>query len=111
MNIFKSMLILGAIALSATAAETYKVSLPEPTIVAGRELKPGDYRVEVDGGRAVIKDGKKTVAESPVKVETANEKFAATKVRYDNGGGKYNLQEIRIGGTSTKLVFAGEAAN
>ena len=112
MNISKLTLMFATLAVAAaSAAETYKVSLPEPTIVAGKELKAGDYKVEVEGDRAVIKDGKKSVAESPVKVETGSEKFLTTKVRYDNGNGKYNLQEIHVGGTKTKLVFAGTAAN
>ena len=112
MNISKLMLTFGTLALAvASAADTYKVSLHETTVLAGKQIKPGDYKIEVNGDRAVIKDGKKDVAESTVKVETGNEKFQATRVRYDNGDGKYHLREIHLGGTHTKLVFAGEAAN
>jgi hypothetical protein len=40
-----------------------------------------------------------------VKVEKAENKFKSTSVRYTNGDGKLTVQEIRLGGTSTRLVF------
>ena len=41
----------------------------------------------------------------PVKVETADNKFSSTSVRYMNGDGKFKVQEIRVGNSKTKLVF------
>jgi hypothetical protein len=111
MNPTKLMLAFGTLALAVvSAADTYRVSLHETTLLSGKQIKPGDYKIEVNGGRAVIKDGKKELAESPVRVETGSEKFSATRIRYDNGDGKYHLREIHLGGTNTKLVFAGESA-
>ena len=44
--------------------------------------------------------------ESTVKVEEGDTKFDTTAVRYVNSAdGKIRIQEIRIGGTKTKLVF------
>jgi hypothetical protein len=88
----------------ASAASTYKVTLFQPSIVNGTELKPGDYKIELKDNTAVISKGKQSV-EAPVKTETGESKFSSTSVRYHNGDGKYRLQEIRIGGTNTKLVF------
>ena len=68
------------------------------------ELKPGQYKLTLQDNKAVITSGKTSV-EATVKAETADSKFNATTVRYQNGDGKYRLQEIRLGGTSTKLVF------
>ena len=70
----------------------------------GTELKPGVYKVELKDNKAVISRGKQSV-ETPVTAETADSKFSSTSVRYHNGDGKYRLQEIRIGGTNTKLIF------
>ena len=47
----------------------------------------------------------KTAVETSVKVETADQKFNATSVRYANTEGKYSIQEIRLGGTRTRLVL------
>jgi hypothetical protein len=88
----------------ASAADTYRVTLFQPSVVAGKELKPGDYKVTVDGNKAVIRAGKEQV-ESQVKVESTENKFNATSVRYSNGDGKFKVQEIRLGNTKTKLVF------
>lgn len=103
-------IILGLATLAlALSAETHRVTLFQNTTVNGKELKPGDYKVEVKDSKAVISRGKESV-ESAVRVETTDAKFGATSVRYINGDGKSNLQEIRLGGTKTKLVF-GEATN
>jgi hypothetical protein len=89
----------------ASAASSYKITLHQPTLVAGKELKPGVYKLEVNESTAKLSQGKQTV-ETPVKMETADTKFRDTSVRYRNGDGKYRVEEIRIGGTSTRLVFA-----
>ena len=87
-----------------SAASTYKVTLFQPSLVNGTELQPGEYKVEVKDNKAIISKGKQSV-EASVKTEAAESKFSSTSVRYENGDGKYRLQEIRIGGTNTKLIF------
>jgi hypothetical protein len=105
MKMSKLMLSFGTLALAiASAASSYHFSIFEPSFVAGQELKPGDYKIEVNGDKAMIKAGKQTV-EAAVKVEDGTEKFSETSVRYANNNGKMTVQEIRLGGTHTKLVF------
>jgi hypothetical protein len=105
MSLSRFILSFGTLALAlASAASSYKLTLFQPSMVGNTELKPGEYKLDVNGERATIKDGKSSV-EAAVKVETGNEKFANTVVRYGNGDGKYHVQEIRLGGTRTKLVF------
>ena len=87
-----------------TSAATYRVSLHQDAMVNGKLVKAGDYKIEVkDNNTAILKQGKKEV-EVPVKTETAGSKFSSTQVQYTEGN---NLQEIRVGGTSTRLVFGG----
>jgi hypothetical protein len=101
----KILLSLTTIALAvASAASSYKITLFQPSIVAGTELKPGEYKLTLKDEKAVITSGKTSV-EANVKTETADNKFSSTTVRYVNGDGKYRVQEIRLGGTNTKLVF------
>jgi hypothetical protein len=38
-------------------------------------------------------------------VQKADAKYSTTSVRYTNGDGKQRVQEIRVGGTDTKIVF------
>jgi hypothetical protein len=109
MSFSKLVVCFGALAMAvASAASNYSVTLYEPSVIGAKELKPGDYRLEVNGEKAVIKAGKNTV-EAAVKVENGSEKFSRTVVKYGIGDGKYRVQEIRLGGTSTTLVFGGEA--
>ena len=97
-----------ALALSS-AAEAHRVTLYSPAIVNGKELKPGDYRLELDGSRAVLKKGK-DVVEANVRLENSEQKYGTTAVRFLNGDGKYTVNEIRLGGTKTKVVFENPGA-
>ena len=114
---FKTMAVRSALTLAvlavgalAQAAETYHVTLLKPSIVAGQELKPGEYKVEVDNDKAVISHGKQSV-EAKVKTETSDKKYGSTTVRYELDGEKYKVQEIGIGGTHKKLVLSEGAAS
>ncbi|HZS54160.1 MAG TPA: hypothetical protein VFA65_07135 [Bryobacteraceae bacterium] len=91
----------GMMILSA-AGVSYKVSLLDDSVVAGKQIKAGDYKVELkDNNTAVLMHGKKSI-EVPAKAETSPTKFATTEIQYSNNN---QLQEIRVGGTNTKIVF------
>jgi hypothetical protein len=92
---------LGVFTLSA-ASRSYSVSLLQDSIVDGKQLKAGDYKLQMkDSNTAVLKHGKETV-EVPAHEETAPQKFATTELTYTNNN---DLQEVRIGSTTTKIVF------
>ena len=98
------------LAVAVASAASYRINLYESATLAGQELKPGSYRIEVLDNKAVIKSGQQTV-EAAVKVENGSEKYRGTSVRYENSNGKMKVQEIRLGGTNTKLVFADQTAS
>lgn len=91
-------------AITFAADSSYRVTLFQPSMVNGTELKPGEYKLELKDNKAVITKGKKSL-EAEVKVENAQSKFSSTSVRYQDDGGKLKVQEIRLGGTTTRLVF------
>jgi hypothetical protein len=99
----KVALVLIAAAMVASA-RSYTVNLFETAMFGTVELKPGEYKLEVNDQKAVIRNGK-VHGETDVKQESGGTKYDTTTVRYDNGGGKMRIQEIRLGGTKTKLVF------
>lgn len=92
----------------ASAADSYRVTLFEPSVIGGKELKAGEYKLEVKENKVFIKAGKQLV-EAPVTVENSETKFGTTTVRYSNAEGKNQVKEIRVGNSKTKLVF-GEAS-
>jgi len=111
MSITKLAVCLGTLAMAvASAASSYNLTLFQSSTIGDRELKPGEYKVEVNGDKAVIKAGKNTV-ETAVKVENGSEKFQRTVVKYNIAGGKSHVQEIRLAGTKTTLVFDEASTN
>jgi hypothetical protein len=97
--------LLGLVALAS--AKSYSLTLYEPSLIGGTELKPGDYTLELKNEKVVIRKGKQ-MGEAPVKVESADNKYSSTTVRYRNGDGKYRIQEIHIGGTNMRLVVSAD---
>ena len=98
-----TLAVLGG-AIGAAHAKSYTVTLLQTATVSGTELKPGEYTLEVKDQAVTIKSGKMQVS-APVKVETTDGKNPSTTVRYASGEGKFKIQEIRLGGTKTKLVL------
>ncbi len=97
----KLMCAFSILALAvASAAATYRVSIFDKTTIAGSQLNPGDYKVQIKDNKAIFLKGK-TSLEAPVEVQSTPERNESTSVKYVNGA----IQEIRLGGTNTKLVF------
>ena len=102
----KILFTLATLGLAVIAsAKTYSITLYQPSVIGGAELKPGSYSLEVKDQKLVIRQGKQT-GEAPVKVEHADNKYGSTTVRYTNGDGRYHIQEIHLGGTDLRLVVA-----
>ena len=101
---FLLALSVAALAVASASAKSYSIQLFEPAMVGNMALSPGEYKVDVDNQKAVIHNGK-TRCEAPVKVENADTKYGSTTVRFANADGKMHIQEIHVGGSTTKLVF------
>ena len=86
----------------ASAASTYKVELAQKTQVGGTELKAGEYKVEVQGDKAIFKSGKDVVAQSSAKVENGKQKYSSTAVSTKDS----KLESIAVGGTTMKIVLS-----
>jgi hypothetical protein len=104
MKLFRFTFCFASLALLASAAPVYKVTLSEPAVIAGSVVKAGDYRIVVNGDKATLTSGKISL-EVPVKVETGTQKFQYTSVESRSEAGKNMLDDIHVGCTSTTLVF------
>ena len=94
-----------ALALSlAASAKSYTVEVVIPMVMNGTELKAGTYTLDVNDNKIVLKKGKLAV-EANVKVETADTRIPSTSFRCEEVGGQYQVREIRLGGTATRLVM------
>ncbi|HLG99794.1 MAG TPA: hypothetical protein VKX49_26025 [Bryobacteraceae bacterium] len=100
----KTLAVLFTVAASiANAASSYHVNLYKPTTVNGTELKPGDCKLELQADKVILKQGKTTV-ETKVTVQNAEQKFALTTVGYEDSSNN-QLRDLRLGGTTLKLLF------
>jgi hypothetical protein len=86
----------------ASAASDYKVELSQATQVGGTELKPGAYKVEMQGDKAVFKSGKTVAAQAPATVENGKQKYSETSVSTKAS----KIESISIGGSTVKIIFA-----
>jgi hypothetical protein len=94
-----------SISLAYAGGNSYNVKLYRPTTVNGTQFKAGEMKVEIHDNKVVLKQGK-TTAESDVKVESAKQKFYDTTVGYNSGDANpQEIQDIRLGGTTTILLF------
>src|SRR5579871_3015461 len=106
-------LVLATVAaLSSTASAAsnkFNVTFDRPAVVGGVELKPGEYRLTLDGDKVTIASKQQT-AESGVAMHTEQRKFSSTTVRYETGDGKNNVTLIRLGGTNEVIEFSSQSA-
>src|ERR1700679_1202569 len=91
---------LTAIALSA--ATPYELTLLDTFSVGKAELKAGDYKLEMQGDKAVFTIGKKIVS-IPATLGKSDQPFASAVFVSQ----KSKLKEIDLGGTQDKILFAG----
>ncbi|HWC99010.1 MAG TPA: hypothetical protein VG456_19755 [Candidatus Sulfopaludibacter sp.] len=77
-----------------------------PTKAGSVTLKPGQYRLKVDGAKATFTfvDTDKQFT-TPVKVSTTDKKFDDTRVDASKDNGTDVIKDIELGGTKTKLEF------
>lgn len=105
----KTTMLLGFMVLGVSAfaaSNTFKVEFPQDSVIEGKSFKAGEYKVSMENGTAVIKMGKNAV-QVPAH-EVAGNKVASTELIYQDNSG--TLREIRLGGTSTRIVFEDGAA-
>lgn len=105
----KSLLLAGALtiaSLSIASAKTYEISLAGPTKAGTVTLKPGQYRLKVEGNTATftfVETSKQF--STPIKIETADKKFEDTRVDANKDNGTDVIKDIELGGTKTKIDF------
>jgi hypothetical protein len=96
-------LSLGFVTLAlciASAASTFRVTIPSDTSAGNTQLKAGNYKVAVEGNQATFTQGKQVI-QVPASVEQNPTKFADTIL--ESSGTK--LDAIDVGGTTMKIVF------
>ena len=106
MKLTKVIFSLATVALGvASAASSYTVKLYDPMWVGTTQLKAGEYKVEMQGNKAVFTTGK-TVVEVPATLGTSDAKYKTTSFTSVDK----KISEIDLGGTTSKIVISPDAA-
>ena len=103
----KTTLVLLAFALASVGyarTETRRINLDHSVTVDGTSMKAGTYRVSIENGKAVFREGRNTVAESATVVNSPT-KFGDTRIITDTTGQRPRLREIDFGGTNMRVEF------
>jgi hypothetical protein len=104
----KSVLVIATLAVGsigvASAAKSYEFMLSSPVKAGNIDLKPGAYKVRIDGTQATFinSDGHKS-APVTVRLEHGSAKFDQTMVQIGKKNGVDSIQEIQLGGSDTKV--------
>jgi hypothetical protein len=103
----KRLLLAAAIfSIAAFASsKTYTVVITQPMHVGTAQLAPGNYKMALDGDKAVFNLPNHDSLTFPVKVETATHKYADTIVDSAQQGGSLHLVSIALGGSTNKVDF------
>ena len=103
----KKLVLTGILCLSTLgilSAKSYSITLANPTQAGDVQLRPGDYKMKVEGGMAVFTDLDRNKRFTvPVKVENSDDKFSETAVITKNDSGVDRIKEIDLGGSHMKI--------
>jgi hypothetical protein len=94
--------LLGASVLSA---KTYRFTVLDPSQVGTVQLKPGDYRVQVEGSQVVLKDSRGHQIDTAATMETLDHKAHQTVILSSNADGQRHITSIEFAGSHEKIVF------
>ncbi len=97
--------MLALLGVSLLSAKTYTITVTNSAKAGAAQLKPGDYKVKVDGSQAVLMDRKGHTIATAAKVETSDHKYGETSIASSSADGTNRIESIQLAGTHDKIVF------
>lgn len=101
----KKIAMFGLLSVGLMSAKTYNFTVTNPSVVGATQLKPGDYKLKLDGSQAVLMDRKGHTIETATKVETVDHKFNQTSIATSTQNGANKIESIELVGSKTKVLF------
>ncbi|MBZ5618895.1 MAG: hypothetical protein LAQ69_09260 [Acidobacteriia bacterium] len=103
------LLALGFLAMMASGdqSKSYRITFSDSFKVGDAELARGEYKLIVDAPSVrftELKTGKSVELEA--KIEDGDEKFDQTAVHSQRVDGVSRINEIRLGGSKTRITFS-----
>ena len=106
------ILVVGVFIVSAkpfhglrTDQKTYTFTLSSPAQAGDVQLKPGEYKIKLDGSQFMLTDQRGHQIETTATVENVDHKFTQTSLMIRNEDGGPRIVSIQLGNTNSKIVF------
>jgi VCBS repeat-containing protein len=94
--------LLSAVLLSA---KTYSFTIHDSATAGTVQLKPGDYKLKLDGSQVLLTDNNGEQIDTGAAVQTGERKYDHTSILTSVVDGTNRVVAIEIGGTKTMIVF------
>ncbi len=102
----RSLALLAAIALAVPVfAKPFSktINIAQAARLGKSDLRAGEYRLEIDGNKAIVQKGKQVVAESEGRWEDRSTRAAYDSILIGENG---QVKEVRFAGQARVFVFS-----
>ncbi len=101
----RRLAILAVLTAALLSAKSYKIDLAEPAHFGSVSVPAGQYRLEVEGTSAVLRDKSGKEVAKASKIDTAAVKHNRTTMVATKEGDKLIISAIKLTGTNQTAVF------
>ena len=101
----KRIVMFGLLAIALASAKTYTFTIFDPAQAGTTQLKPGEYRLKLNGAQVALMDEGGRQIDAAVTVEETDRKFDQTSVTTLDVDGIHRIESIQLGGSKSKVVF------
>ena len=105
-SMWRVAILLGAAAIAVPAIAkpfTKTINISQTAMVGKTELKAGEYKLSIDGNKATVQMGKRTMAETEGRWEDRSEKSGYDAVLLSQTG---QVKEVRFAGQTRVFVIS-----
>ncbi|MBS1854999.1 MAG: hypothetical protein JST11_06520 [Acidobacteria bacterium] len=97
--------MIALLTVGLAAAKNYNFSMYDTAKAGSVQLKPGDYKVKVDGSKITVMDSDGNRIDAKATLQPVEKKYDQTAVAMKKASDGNEIQYIELGGTKDKLVF------
>ena len=101
----KRIAIIAMVAVSLASAKTYTFTVAGRTEAGAAQLKPGEYRLKLDGPDVVLTDNEGRRIDVNLKLEEVDQKVSATSIFTSDADGMPRIVAIQFAGSKVRVVF------
>jgi len=102
----KRIVMFGLLVVALASAKTYSFTIFDRAQAGTAQLKPGEYRLKLDGAQVALIDMDGRQIDVVATVEQSDVKFDQTSITATDADGIHRILSIQLHGTNNKVVFS-----